>query len=146
MNSCVVEGPLQTEKCPDGTRVLLRPLGVRVDGFLIRIEADRFFRTHFSSIPWFARWVVRWSKVDVAGVVHDWLYRTSGQGVVTYESDTEHDLRATITRRQADRFWRLLARCGSHRANALQAWACWFGLVVGGWPVWNRNHRTDRER
>ena len=83
--SRIVGEPLQTLKWPDGSRVLLKPLVVEALGYRIRIEADEDFKTDFSSIPAFGRWVVRWSKVDVAGVVHDWLYQSVGRGSVSTE-------------------------------------------------------------
>ena len=29
------------------------------------------FTTDYSSLPWAKRWLVNWSRVDIAGVVHD---------------------------------------------------------------------------
>lgn len=79
---------LRTERLSDGRRKLLRDLVVEIGGAdPITIPAG--FVTDFSSIPWFARALVRWSRVDIAGVVHDWLYTTS-----------------ELSRRQADRLWR----------------------------------------
>ena len=110
----LVSGPLQTERQRDGRRRLLRDLVVDVDGQQITIPAGTL--TDFSSIPWFGRILVRWSKVDIAGVVHDWLYQT-----------------AFTSRARADRIWRLVANAGEHHANSFQAWAGWLALRVGGW-------------
>ena len=77
--------------------------------------------TDFSSIPTLFQWVVHWSKVDVAGVVHDYLYD-----------------RGTLSRWQADRVWFEVARSGDHRANCVQASACWLALRLFGWCVWCR--------
>ena len=62
-------GPLQTERCSDGTRELLRCLvvDVTVDNQSMRLEIPGGFNTDFSSIPPWAACLVRWSKVDVAG-------------------------------------------------------------------------------
>ena len=57
----VVSGPLQTERQNDGKRKLLRDLVVEVEG--IRVIVKKGFLTDFSSIPWFGRILVRWSKV-----------------------------------------------------------------------------------
>lgn len=119
----LVSGPLRTERLSDGRRRLLRALVVEVDGERIRIPAGA--ETDFSTIPAFGRVLVRWSKVDVAGVVHDWLYQTGG-----------------TTRARADAVWRLVALAGEHRANAFQAWTGWAGLRLGGWYVWDR-YRQD---
>lgn len=124
--SSIMSGPLQTERRPDGNRRLLRALEVKVGDSRIRVPASAV--TDFSSIPWFARFLVRWSKVDVAGVVHDRLYAT-------------HE----TSRARADEFWRVIARSGAHSANAFQAWTCWLGLRAFGWFFWYRErtgHRT----
>ena len=111
--------PLQTERLTDGKRKLLRELTVDAGGLTFVIPES--YVTDYSSIPWWARWVVRWSRVDVAGVVHDHLYANQ-----------------ELSRRAADRIWRLIARDGYTRANWVQAWVCWLGLRVGGWIVWYR--------
>ena len=124
--SCVQDppGPLRTERCPDGRRKLLRPLRVELDGR--RIAVPRGFVTDYSSIPSFGRFVVRWSRVDVAGVVHDWLYA-----------------RRRLPRSEADDLWRLAARSGECRANRLQAWVCWKALRWFGGFAW-RKHANSR--
>jgi hypothetical protein len=97
----LVGGPLQTERMPDGRRRLLRDLVVEVV-------------------------LVRFSKVDIAGVVHDWLYQTG-----------------TTSRARADEVWRLLAQSGQQRANAFQAFTGWLALRVGGGAAWRRHRRRD---
>jgi hypothetical protein len=108
----------------DGHRRLLRDLVIVVAGELFTVPKGT--ETDFSSIPWFGRLLVRWSKVDIAGVVHDWLYQTG-----------------SITRARADTIWRLVALAGEQNANAFQAWAAWLGLRLGGWIVWNRYRQRD---
>ena len=120
----IVSGLLQTERQRDGRRLLLRDLVVDVDEQQITIPAGTL--TDFSSIPWFGRILVRWSKVDIAGVVHDWLYQT-----------------AFTSRARADKIWRLVAIAGEHHANAFQAWVGWLALRVGGWLAWNRLRNQD---
>jgi len=123
----LVSGPLQTERQPDGCRRLLRDLVVEVDGREFTVPEGTV--TDFSSIPWFGRILVRWSKVDIAGVVHDWLYQT-----------------ATTSRARADRIWRLIAVAGDHHANWFQAWVGWLALRVGGWLAWSRWRKQDAAR
>jgi hypothetical protein len=122
----LVGGSLQTERLADGRRRLLRDLVVEVAGEPITIPMGTV--TDFSTIPWFGRILVRWSRVDIAGVVHDWLYQTG-----------------TTTRSHADNVWRLVARAGKHRANAFQAWTAWAALRIGGWYVWARYRAGDPE-
>ena len=123
----LVGGPLQTERMPDGRRRLLRELVVEVEGERIRVPAGTV--TDFSSIPWLGRVLVRFSKVDIAGVVHDWLYQTG-----------------VTSRARADEIWRLLAESGEHRANAFQARTGWLALRAGGGPAWRRYRRRDAAR
>lgn len=108
---------LQTERQDDGRRVLLRPLTIKVDSETITVPQGT--KTDFSTIPWFGRVLVRWSKVDIAGVVHDFLYHTK-----------------PFSRSKADRIWRLCAISGGHRANLFQAWVAWAALRIGGWLAW----------
>lgn len=114
-----LELPLRTERLGSGNRKLLRDLRVAVDGRVFVVPAG--FESDFSSYPWFTRWIVRWSKVDVAGVVHDYLYA-----------------KGACSRRYADRVWRVIAQAGEHRANAVQAWSSWLGLRLFGWTRYSR--------
>lgn len=118
-----MRAPLQTERMPDGRRRLLRDLTVVAGGLTFLSKKGEI--TDFSSLPFWARWVVRWSRVDIAGVVHDKLYR---EGIVS--------------RRTADYIWRLIAVDGDHHANWAQAWVCWVGLRVGGWWVWRKYRKA----
>lgn len=114
----LVSGPLQTERMANGRRRLLRDLVVEVHGVHIIVPAGT--ETDFSTIPWLGRLLVRWSKVDLAGVVHDGLYQTG-----------------KLPREHADTIWRLVAVAGEHRANPFQAWTGWAGLRLGGWLTWD---------
>ena len=120
----LISGPLQTERMSNGKRKLLRELKLKAGEDIFLIEKD--FETDFSSIPWFGRFVVRWSKVDIAGVVHDWLY-----------------VKGTTERKTADRIWRITARSGEHHANEFQAWICWLSLRIAGWYAWNRYRKIE---
>ena len=70
--SCLVGECLLTELFENGRRRLMRDLEVETDGqrFVVPAGAE----TDSDSIPSFERFIGRWSKVDIAGVVHDWLY------------------------------------------------------------------------
>ena len=118
----LVSGPLQTERQSDGKRKLLRDLVVEVEG--TRVIVKKGFLTDFSSIPWYGRILVRWSKVDIAGVVHDLLYEDG-----------------SMSRARADEIWRLVAIAGEHSANAFQGWVGWLALRVGGWVSWYHHRR-----
>ncbi len=120
----VVGNMMQTERREDRKRRLLRDLIVEIEGDRITIPADTV--TDFSSIPWYGRILVRWSKVDIAGVVHDWFYQTGA-----------------TSRARADEIWRLMAMAGKHHANAVQAWIGWLALRLGGWLAWRRYRCQD---
>ena len=94
------------------------PLEVVVDGWRIIVPAG--FVTDFSSVPRAFAWFVDFRKVDLAGVVHDYLYRY-----------------ALLPRSHADRIWRILAGAGLDRALFHQRWIGWLALRVGGWAAWN---------
>ena len=123
----IVEGSLQTERLLNGNRRLLKSFTIDINGKRIAIPAG--FETDFSSIPWFGRIIVRWSKVDVAGVVHDYLYGF-GDG----------------SRSDADWAWYRIAVSGEKRANLLQAWICWFSLVLFGWMAGQSAKNFDRSQ
>ena len=131
-DSCVRGAPLRTERLSNGRRRLLCDLAVEVPVSASGSPAETItvpsgFDTDFSSLPTFLQWLVHWSKVDVAGVVHDWLYAEGAD------------------RKWADHVWRTVALSGEHRANRLQAGICWLGLRVFGAIAWNR-HARRRER
>lgn len=115
---------LQTERLNTGKRCLLRDLNVMVNGELY--SAPEGMVTDFSSIPWFGRWLVDWSRVDIAGVIHDRLYETG-----------------EVNRRHADNVWFEIAIAGNRAANRMQAYICWLALRVGGGFAWRRCRRQD---
>ena len=118
-------GPLQTERLSNGKRVLLRPLKVKLEDGTIYTVPEGFV-TDFSSVPALARPLICWSKVDIAGVVHDYLYWCR---------------HADVTRRHADAVWRELAGAGTHSLSTPTKWLAWGGLFLGGW--WS--HRKARQ-
>lgn len=122
--SYLIGGLLQTERQPDGSRILLRDLSLCIEDK--KYTVPKGTRTDFSSIPWYGRWLVRWSRVDIAGVVHDWLYLT-----------------ATEDRKRSDQIWRLVAISGKHRANLVQAWIGYIVLRAWGWRTWNWRRGND---
>jgi hypothetical protein len=126
----LISKPLQTERLGNGHRKLLRTLTIKIDDQYISVPKNT--QTDYSSIPWFGRILVRWSKVDIAGVVHDWLY---AKGKLVNEP---------ILRAKADEIWRIVALAGDHHANFFQAWICWFFLRIGGWLAWNKCRKKDK--
>lgn len=138
--------PLQTIRLESGERKLTRDLLVKIDDELIRVRAG--FTTDFSSYPRMAfvivlallvgfyplAWLLifllllepKFSRVDSAGVLHDYFYRHGGR-----------------SKGQADKAWYQLARMGKHRANFLQAFAGrWVGLGIGGWWAWCKHQKS----
>ena len=121
-------GPLRTERLANGNRVLIRNLVVKPDDGA-EIMVPRGFETDFSSIPRCARSFIDWTRVDVAGVVHDFLYWCP---------------REDISRKRCDEIWRELAGAGEHHANGLQKWLGWAGLRLLGWWA-HRKARIARQ-
>ena len=135
--------PLKVKRLPDGNRELIDPL--KVTGLRTRlpraVDADdgevtqgtvfvnAGFVTDYSSIPTKLHGFVRWSKVDIAGVVHDFLYRNTN-----------------CPRIEADAIWRELARSGGHCAGRFQAWVAWVMLCgFGGWSKpYPHEHRITK--
>ena len=116
--------PLSTTRLSDGHRQLNRDYQLEIDD--IRYRLKKGFVTDFSSYPWYARLIVRFSKVDIAGVIHDWLY-----------------CRGEMSRAEADEIWRQVAMAGTSHANPIQAWLSLLGLRIGGWVSWNK-YRSGR--
>lgn len=121
-------GALQVEKCADGRRRLLREIRVNVSRNVNKsriVAVPACFVTDYSSLPWGTRWLMHWSRVDVAGVVHDYLYRC-GEDVPVY------------TKAHADKIWRSVAVSGDRRALCYQAWLGWIALRLFGWCSFRR--------
>lgn len=125
-------GALHVERRRDGRRRLLRRLRVDVSKLQdesVVAEVPSRFVTDYSSIPWYGRFLVRWSKVDVAGVVDDYLYRTDA---VLNEHGEEICLDNTIDApRRADAIWSMVARTADRSTNRVQAWVGFRALLVG---------------
>ena len=122
-DSYIVGKPLAVVRRSDGRRILCRDLKIKIpfDRESLEINVKHGFDTDYSSIPTLLHCIVRWSRVDIAGVVHDWLYRT-GQ----------------IPRNDADRIWRMVAITGEHCANRFQAWICWVGIRLFSIRSWKK--------
>ncbi len=139
--SRVIGGALRTERLSNGKRRLLRAIVVCVERHVQRCDdggkgetvvVPAGFHTDYSSIPPFGRWLVRWSKVDIAGVVHDYLY--SRDSAEPYP----------MSRRRADEIWYRIARSGRSHANWLQARICWLALRVVSWCFWRATPEVRR--
>jgi len=128
MDVQLVSKALSTTRLADGRRALNRDLVIQVDGVQLTVPGG--FKTDLSSYPGFTRILVRFDRVDIAGVVHDWLYYIG----VPFE------------RSEADATWRKVAMAGDHHANAFQAWLSWAGLRVAGWWAWARHRNKDRPK
>ena len=119
-------GPLRVERLPDGRRRLLRALRYKVDGVKEPIvvpgdeddDEDESFVTDFSSDP---VGLLDWSKTDVAGVVHDYLYQNPGK------------VKGVTTRLQEDWIWFKIARSGKWRCSPFTACLGLLGMVLFGW-------------
>ncbi len=132
--SRIVGKPLRTERLPCGKRKLLCDLKVELNQIQVNrtfsglITVNSGFVTDFSSIPTLCHWIVRWSKVDIAGVVHDWLYA-----------------KGCLTRTQSDEIWRIIAVSGQHCASDVQAYICWIGLRILGGFAWRKHKKLRHE-
>ena len=112
----IQNGPLKVARQPNGQRVLLKPLLYSVR--LTRIGpilVPGGFPTDYSSDP---IGLMDWSTVDIAGVVHDWLYRKQFP---------------PLSRRQDDAIWFEIARSGIRRSPYPLAILGWLGMRIFGW-------------
>ena len=119
-----VVGHLDTRRLPDGRRELLADLIIFIND--VQHTIPKGFVTDYSSFPWAFRWIVRWSKVDIAGVFHDWLYR---EGM--------------YSRKYSDKLWYAVATAGETSANKYQAGLSYLGLRMGGWTTWRKYRKLD---
>ena len=122
-------GPLTVKRLPNGKRELLENFKVRIED-ADPIIVEKGFITDFSSIPTLLQWTMHWSKVDIAGVVHDWLYANA------------KTIKATMERKETDRIWRDIALNGEHHASRLQAAAGWLVLKGFAGCIWKRYERN----
>ena len=116
------QSELKTKRLMSGRRELLDDL-VWDDGIL-RIVVPKGFRTDFSSVPRLALGIMpRWDQTDLAGVVHDYLYKIQ------------------YPRQLADAIWRFI----QSRNGRAQAWLGWLGLRVGGWWAYRKHGKAVAE-
>lgn len=120
-------GPLQVERLPDGRRKLLRPLHYQVDGEDETIAVPAGFLTDYSSDP---VGLLDWTKVDVAGVVHDYLY---------------HCPNRIGSRFREDLIWFKIARAGKWRSSWPTAGFGLLGILLFGW-LFRNDSRWVRRR
>ena len=120
---------LSVDVLDDGRRQLKRALIYRIDGMQYIVPTG--FVSDYSSLPAFYRPFVSFDKVDYAGVMHDYAYKT------------RFDKR-TMTRKQADTIWRLVARHGTNSASWAIAWSGYIGLRIGGWYTWNKYRKAEK--
>ena len=132
------DSPLRLERRPDGKRRLVEDFSVTIgegeDAIPITVPAG--FKTDFSSIPPGLGWTMHWTRVDVAGVVHDWLYanaRTGRTNRTELPSETDR-----LWKLDTDRIWFDIARSGERRAQRWQAGAGWLALVIFGFFTWRK--------
>ena len=121
-----ISGELVTKRLEDGKRQLIN----KIEAFSLdtHIEVPKGFVTDFSSIPQVFASLIRWKRVDIAGVVHDRLYQTG-----------------EVPKDKADKIWFDVARSGEVKANLFEASAGWLGLKVGGWWAWNKHRKSQKE-
>ena len=96
----------------------MRALHYKVDGVEKPIVVRKGFETDFSSDP---IGLLDWTKVDVAGVVHDYLYQHPGE--------TE----GIESRWREDVIWFKIARSGRWRAGRFSAALGFLGMRGFGW-------------
>ena len=125
-------GALQVERMPDGRRKLLRPLILELDGEQIVIPSN--FETDYSSWP---RWLPgpNYSRVDLAGVVHDYCFKHATLGLGGRE----------VGYVESNRVWYRIAKAGTSWTKCPLLWALAgrAGLFVGAWWQWYRYRSQD---
>ena len=111
-------GPLQVERLCDGRRKLTRQFKYTVGSEPFCVPAG--FVTNYSSLPWGTRWFIHWTRVDIAGVLHDYLYS---------------DKKREYSRLRADWVWLRVALSGCRRAFPHQAVLGLIALLLFGWML-----------
>ena len=119
-----VPDPLEVKRLDDGRRELLKPLSRVVYGREVCVHAG--FVTDFSSDP---IGLLDWSKVDVAGVVHDYLYNPCSD---------DDDGKPTVSRWRADCIWFKIATSGKWQSSPITAALGWVGMRVFGGLFWKK--------
>lgn len=113
---------LKTERLHDGRRKLTSEL-IWYDG-VIRVVVPAGTVTDFSSVPRFARsFMPRWSEIDLAGTLHDYLYQ---QG---------------YDRFLADAVWFTIVRQGTGRRVASKLG--WLALRLFGRAAYRRHRKRE---
>lgn len=113
-----VLGVLMARRTKGGRRVLFENLKFIIDEKVYTIPAG--FTTDYSSVPTALSWFVDWRKVDLAGVVHDYLYTNK-----------------ILSRKNADKAWRQIASQGKYHVNRVQGGLGYLALRAFGWIYWS---------
>jgi hypothetical protein len=140
-----LSAPLNDHDANDGSgkRILDDCIGYRVGGREYWVE--RGFCSDYASRPIFSRVIVRWNKLANAAVIHDKPFACG------YVFNRLGDKRA-VSLREINRVFRKIAQhspsssgrwLSKDRANPVQAWANWAGLLAGSWLPWMRRPRPD---
>ena len=119
--------PLIVKRLNNGRRLLLRDLRVNIakeGSGEVWFEVPKGFDTDYSSLSWFGRPIVHWSKVDVAGVVHDYVYTRAGADAAKQQGFSG--------RLALDNIWYRIAIAGRHGASPWQAGICRFFIRMFG--------------
>lgn len=137
----LVGKPLQVERSTKGQRVTLRDLSYCWRGEVFKVPAG--FTTDYSSYPlaflyflvpvliwffdasplwgWTLLLIPHWSRVDLAGIFHDWAWRSGAMSFM-----------------KANLLWLHIATSGAHRANLAQGVAGFLGLSTFGLVVYEK--------
>ncbi len=131
--------PLVVQRLNNGRRLLQGNLKVNIAktgvSRKVWLQVPKGFDTDYSSLSWFGRPVVHWSKVDVAGVVHDYLYTRAGNNAAK-----KHGFRSRL---DLDNIWYRIAIAGQHGARPWQAGICWFFIRMFGCLAYLRRPGTQ---
>ena len=118
-------GPLKVVRLTDGRRLIARDLKYKVDSNTV-ITVKKGFKTDYSSDP---IGLLDWSQVDVAGVVHDYLYQHPG---------TIPNIK---NRAREDKIWLKIARHGEWSVGPVRGRLGYWGIRLFG-----RMHRKGDSR
>ena len=112
-------------------KVNIAPKGAKPKAWL---TVPKGFDTGYSSLSWFGRPVVHWSKLDVACMVHDYLYIRNGASAAKKLGFT--------SRLSVDNVWYRIGIAGQHGARPWPARICWFFTRVFGRCAYRKRQGT----
>lgn len=116
-----------------GRRRLLAPLRFEYRGK--EYEIPEGFTTDYSSWPKWLPWGPRWDRIDLAGIIHDWLWKHA------HWPEDE----ARVGYWKGNKVWYDVARAGDGETSAGPFWSVvgYAGLTLGGWWSWARYRLTE---